>query len=171
MYGNLCLSFSPSLPTSRFPFLPVLPSLSLPPVLSLSRAFLYTPNAYTFCQGLDKLTKLKLLSVQSNRLVKIEGLEALVKLEELYISHNGIKRLEGLDTLVNLVTLDVANNFVKRIESVSHLTKLEEFWVSQVMLIYIFVDVTTVHCASCMLFLSDDRIVQLDSSYVYAGYD
>lgn len=137
MYGNLYLSFSPLLPTSRFPFLPVLPSCpSLPPVLSFSRAFLYTPNAYTFCQGLDKLTKLKLLSVQSNRLVKIEGLEALVKLEELYISHNGIKRLEGLDTLVNLVTLDVANNFIKRVENVSHLTKLEEFWVSRVMLIY-----------------------------------
>ena len=85
---------------------------------------------FSLWQGLDKLHKLKLLSIQSNRLAKIEGLETLVNLEELYISHNGIKKMEGLDTLVNLVTLDVSNNFVKRIENVSHLTKLEEFWVS-----------------------------------------
>ena len=84
------------------------------------------------CQGLDKLLKLKLLSIQSNRLAKIEGLETLVHLEELYISHNGIKKMEGLDTLVNLVTLDLSNNFIKRIENVSHLTKLEEFWVRAV---------------------------------------
>ena len=81
-------------------------------------------------QGLDKLCRLRVLSIQSNRLTKIEGLEALVNLEELYVSHNGIKKMEGLDTLVKLVTLDVSNNFIKRIENVSHLTLLEEFWVS-----------------------------------------
>ena len=37
------------------------------------------------------------LSLQSNRLVKIEGLDLLVNLKELYISHNGIERLEGLE--------------------------------------------------------------------------
>ena len=106
-------------------------ALSLSLSLSLSlHPYTLICSLITWNQGLEKLTKLKLLSIQSNRLVKIEGLEALVNLEELYISHNGIKKMEGLGTLVNLVTLDVSNNFIKRVENVSHLTKLEEVWVN-----------------------------------------
>lgn len=48
-------------------------------------------------QNLDKLTKLKILSLQSNRITKIENLEKLQSLEELYLSHNGVERIEGLE--------------------------------------------------------------------------
>jgi protein phosphatase 1 regulatory subunit 7 len=44
--------------------------------------------------------KLRLLSIQSNRITKIEGLENLVNLEEFYISHNGLEKLEGLENNV-----------------------------------------------------------------------
>lgn len=37
-----------------------------------------------------------MLSIQSNRITKLENLEDLTALEELYISHNGIETLEGL---------------------------------------------------------------------------
>lgn len=52
-------------------------------------------------QNLSKLTKLRLLSAQSNRFTVIEGLDSLSCLEELYLSHNGIKEIRGLDALVS----------------------------------------------------------------------
>jgi protein phosphatase 1 regulatory subunit 7 len=101
------------------------------------------------------LKKLKLLSIQSNRITKLEGLEQLESLEELYISHNGITEIEGLEKVVwfigcsecfcplnhynmitfllvskvNLTTLDLASNEISRVQNISHLNKLEEFWV------------------------------------------
>lgn len=75
------------------------------------------------------MTKLRVLSIQSNRLTKLEGLETLEALEELYLSHNGIQKLEGLDKNVNLTTLDFAANQVSVIENVGHLKKLSQFWV------------------------------------------
>ena len=55
-------------------------------------------------KNLQALTKLKILSIQSNRIEKIEGLEALENLEEFYISHNGIKKIEGLEKNVSEIT-------------------------------------------------------------------
>lgn len=88
---------------------------------------------------------MRILSIQSNRLTKIEGLEGLVNLEELYLSHNGLKKLEGLEKNVSarrarwrvwaeamqtkLRTLDIGNNQIEEIENISHLSELEEFWV------------------------------------------
>ena len=43
---------------------------------------------------------MKILSIQSNRIVKLEGLEELETLEELYLSHNGIEKIEGLENNV-----------------------------------------------------------------------
>lgn len=40
------------------------------------------------------------LSLQSNRLTKIEGLQSLANLRELYLSHNGIEVIEGLENNV-----------------------------------------------------------------------
>lgn len=51
-------------------------------------------------QNLDKLMKLKLLDLQTNRLTAIEGLECLVNLEELYLSRNHLEEIQGLDSLV-----------------------------------------------------------------------
>ena len=48
------------------------------------------------------MQKLKILSIQSNRITKLEGLDNLTDLEELYISYNGILRLEGLDKSVSI---------------------------------------------------------------------
>ena len=50
------------------------------------------------CQkNLSTFTNLKILSIQSNRITKMEGLEALVNLQDLYLSHNGLKKIEGLE--------------------------------------------------------------------------
>lgn len=95
-------------------------------------------------QNLSTFSSLKILSIQSNRITKIEGLESLTSLEELYLSHNGLKKIEGLEnnashpftlrcfakSQVKLRTLDVGNNEIEEIENISHLSELEEFWVS-----------------------------------------
>jgi protein phosphatase 1 regulatory subunit 7 len=57
-------------------------------------------DAYMIQQNLSKLSSLKILSLQSNRITKIEGLDQLANLEELYLSHNGVERLEGLENNV-----------------------------------------------------------------------
>ena len=48
-------------------------------------------------QNIFPLTNLKILSIQSNRIGKIEGLDQLANLEELYISHNALTEISGLD--------------------------------------------------------------------------
>ena len=57
-------------------------------------------------QGLSTLRKLKILSIQSNRITKLEGLEDLERLEEFYISHNGVKAIEGLENNVIIILFD-----------------------------------------------------------------
>lgn len=74
------------------------------------------------------LKNLKSLSIQSNRLTKIEGLEELHNLEEIYMSHNAIAKIEGFEHNLKLNTIDIANNLISRIENLSHLPNLEEFW-------------------------------------------
>lgn len=52
---------------------------------------------------MSPLKNLRLLSIQSNRLTKIEGLEELENLEELYLSHNAITKIEGLEKNVRYI--------------------------------------------------------------------
>lgn len=48
-------------------------------------------------KNLGTLQRLRILSIQSNRITKLEGLDGLTNLEEFYISHNGLTKLEGLE--------------------------------------------------------------------------
>lgn len=70
--------------------------------------------AETRVQNLSALQKLRILSIQSNRIVKLEGLENLKELEELYISHNGLERLEGLDNNVRSTASDLLSALTHR---------------------------------------------------------
>ena len=51
-------------------------------------------------QNLTNLPKLKILSVQANRLTRLEGLDALPHLQEFYASENGLVEISGLEQLV-----------------------------------------------------------------------
>lgn len=75
-----------------------------------------------------QLPNLEILSIQSNRLTKIENLDACENLQELYLSDNGLTKMEGLDKLPKLRVLDLANNQIDHIEDVGKLKELEEFW-------------------------------------------
>jgi len=90
----------------------------------------------TLGQALRPLTKLKKLSVQSNRLTEVgEGapLAANTELRELYLSHNGLTGAPaGLGHLLQLQTLDLAGNQLTTLAGVGleNLTKLTELWLN-----------------------------------------
>ncbi len=73
---------------------------------------------------------MRVISIQCNRITKIQNLDKNVGLKELYLSENGIEKIEGLDRLVNLEILDVSYNQLSQIEGVETLANLEEFWFS-----------------------------------------
>lgn len=85
-------------------------------------------------QGLEKMTKLRRLDVQSNRLTNIEGLEIQrTTLEELFLAHNGIADdgIQGLKiAFTKLNVLDLSRNQLTTLKDLAHLTSLEELWVS-----------------------------------------
>ena len=60
-----------------------------------------------------RLTSLRRLSLQSNRLVSMAGFEHCIHLEELYLSHNGISKLEVrifLEDLMHVKHIPRANH-------------------------------------------------------------
>jgi protein phosphatase 1 regulatory subunit 7 len=90
-----------------------------------------------FLLYIDKLTKLRRLDVQSNRLTKVENLTAQQEtLEELYLAHNGIddegaSQESGLAlNFPQLNVLDLSRNQVTNTKSFAHLEALEELWLS-----------------------------------------
>ena len=94
-------------------------------------------NKIEVIQGLDKLTKLRRLDVQSNRLTIVENLTAQCDtLEELYLAHNAITT-EGaaaptglaLD-FPKLTVLDLGRNRLTSTQPFAHLHSLEELWLS-----------------------------------------
>lgn len=91
----------------------------------------------TFTLFKKKLTKLRRLDVQSNRLVKVTNLTTQVDtLEELYLAHNGINddgaaQATGLALhFTQLSTLDLSKNCLTTTLPFSHLTSLDDLWLS-----------------------------------------
>jgi protein phosphatase 1 regulatory subunit 7 len=76
------------------------------------------------------LTNLTFITLQSNRLTKVEGLETLVNLKELYLSQNFIEKIENLNTLTNLEILDLAYNRISVLENLESNTLLVDLWLN-----------------------------------------
>ena len=88
-------------------------------------------------QGIEKLTKLRRLDVQSNRLTVVANLESQKDtLEELYLGHNGITNEGASDptglalNFSQLCTLDLSRNFLTSTEPMAHLVGLSDLWLS-----------------------------------------
>ncbi|CAK7268906.1 protein phosphatase regulatory subunit Sds22 [Sporothrix epigloea] len=113
-------------------------------------------NKITSLQGLAGLPKLRLLSIQSNRIHDLSPLKDVPTLEELYVSHNALTSLVSLtgrpeavdetttvtsadqaettdaapQTLPLLRVLDISNNQITSFSGTEHLSALEEVWAS-----------------------------------------
>lgn len=94
-------------------------------------------NKIEVLQGIDKLTKLRRLDVQSNRLTIVENLTSQREtLEELYLAHNAITT-EGASVATglaqdfpNLSVLDLSRNRLTTTLPFAHLLSLDELWLS-----------------------------------------
>lgn len=94
-------------------------------------------NKIEHISGLRKLTKLRKLDLQSNRLTRIENLEGQIdSLEELYLSHNAIDVIgatceTGLALpFAQLSTIDMTRNRLTDTSPFAHLTSLTDLWIS-----------------------------------------
>jgi protein phosphatase 1 regulatory subunit 7 len=88
-------------------------------------------NKITSLAGLPLLPNLTILSIQSNRITKLESLTTnLPALEELYISHNLLTSLSGIQGCRKLRVIDVSSNQITKLEGLEELKQLEEFWAS-----------------------------------------
>ena len=76
------------------------------------------------------MTNLTFLTLQANKLDKIQGLDTLVNLKELYLSQNFILKIEGVDKLVNLEILDLAFNKISKLENIETLSNLTDLWLN-----------------------------------------
>lgn len=112
------------------------------------------------------LVNLKRLSVQQNRVTRLQGLTAMPNLEELYLSHNGITwsdeehvtaeeaTLGGLQHLTALHTLDLASNHVTTLQGLQCMTALVDLWLNDNQLEH----VTALHALT--------TLTQLDTLYI-----
>ncbi len=82
-------------------------------------------------EGLENLTDLQGLILNSNEVSRIEGLDALPNLAFLSLANNKVARIEGLGKLPFLKSLNLANNLVPRIEGLDHLTRLERLYLDR----------------------------------------
>lgn len=88
-------------------------------------------------EGLEQLTKLRRLDVQSNRLTCVENLQTQNEtLEELYLAHNaidneGASKPTGLAlSFPKLSVLDLNRNKLTSTDPLVHLKSLDELWIS-----------------------------------------
>lgn len=87
--------------------------------------------------GLEKLTKLRRLDLQSNRLEVVENLTSQIHtLEEMYLAHNGITS-EGAMHPTGLAqdfkvlsVVDLGRNRLTSANGFAHITTLDELWLS-----------------------------------------
>ncbi|EFJ05452.1 hypothetical protein SELMODRAFT_431559 [Selaginella moellendorffii] len=70
---------------------------------------------------------LKSLSLQDNRITKLDGLDGLLFLEKLFLDHNSIKEIEpsSFAGLYNLKVLHMSDNVLRALSHMEHLTSLE----------------------------------------------
>ena len=64
----------------------------------------------TEIKGLESLTNLRNLFLNSNKIEEIKGLETLTRLQTLYLDHNQIKDIKALAHLKNLQKLHLFGN-------------------------------------------------------------
>lgn len=82
-------------------------------------------NLLTDIEPLEKLTKLRVLDLGDNKLTSIKSLSKLTNLTLLNLSYNQITSTEGLEKLIDLEALELSYNSLTSLKGLRKLTKLE----------------------------------------------
>jgi len=82
-------------------------------------------------KNLEKLTNLKELYLNGNKISEIKGLEKLTKLEVLDLSENQITEIKGLNSLKDLTFLDLYKNLITEIKGLDKLANLKDLHIGQ----------------------------------------
>ena len=103
----------------------------LNPILPNLEELYLAQNKLRKIEGLQFLTKLRILDLGANRIRLVEGLENNSALESLWLGKNKIEELGyEIDHLTHLRQLDVQNNRLTRLPHLSALTCLEELYLA-----------------------------------------
>ena len=76
-------------------------------------------------EGLEKLTKLTILSLGANQLTDVKGLEVLTQLKQLHLSYNKLTDVKGLEKLTKLERLYLQGNQLTDVKGLENLTQLK----------------------------------------------
>ena len=80
-------------------------------------------------EGIENLTNLWGLYLQTNKLTSLEGIDKLTNLKELHLRNNELTTLKGIDKLTNLVWLRLGGNQLESLpEGIGNLTNLKELY-------------------------------------------
>ncbi|GBG73304.1 hypothetical protein CBR_g13023 [Chara braunii] len=79
-------------------------------------------NKLSVIEGLRDLTRLQVLKLSFNRIVRIgHGLSSCTSLRELYLQYNKISEIEGLHRLLKLTVLDLSHNKLTSMKALGQL--------------------------------------------------
>ncbi|MEF2115373.1 leucine-rich repeat domain-containing protein, partial [Clostridium frigoriphilum] len=81
-------------------------------------------KSITSILGIENLTNLTIVELNSNKISNLEPLQALTKLTEVSIAGNQISNIEPLKGLTNLISLDLSDNQIINIGPLKGLTNL-----------------------------------------------
>lgn len=78
-----------------------------------------------YLEGIEQLTKLKILHLSFNSIEDITQLVELKELETLYLSGNEIQNLDSLSSLTNLTELGIEKNYIQDLSPLQSLSSLK----------------------------------------------
>jgi protein phosphatase 1 regulatory subunit 7 len=87
-------------------------------------------NKIETIEGLEGLSVLRQLDVQSNRLTQISGISELNNLQELYLASNALESIDGLPASGTLNTIDLSRNKLSSLAGIQAQTGVEDLWLS-----------------------------------------
>ena len=87
-------------------------------------------NKLKSLDGIEGMTKLKVLRADKNQITNAGAVKELKKLTKIYLSDNQLADLNGINNLTNLKYLDVSNNRLIDVKGIGKLKKLEDLSLS-----------------------------------------
>jgi len=79
--------------------------------------------------GVEELSKLNMLTVDSGCLKSLEGIESITSLKYLSVVNNNLTSLKGIENITNLEWLAAGENKLTSLNEIENLTNLVSIWI------------------------------------------